>query len=219
MLSVTHEQRGQTCAHTQKKPHTRSHRHCQPLQCDAISEASGLSGSRTFISYLSSFHKTVGERVCFVCWLSPVDAPYVITPQAATMSTRHVSVRLCLYVRISSFPIQIDSRQRQQSLCFFFLPHFWKSVSYQAEQNSQLLNMYTSLWHVNNSQIKHFHPCPDRHTLTHQISCLDRCCSNQSPLCAISVIKEHVHTHSSPTVDMCLLDQMNYTMSVGAANI
>lgn len=59
-LSLTHEQRSQTCTHTQNShTHTLTQALSRHLQCGATSEASRLSGNRSFISRLSSPHKTV----------------------------------------------------------------------------------------------------------------------------------------------------------------
>lgn len=166
-----------------------------------------------FYLMLVIISRNCGWAQVFVCWLSPVVTLSVITPHVAMMSARLVCVCPFIFVCSDRFISYSDRFKAEFFFLFLILPFFWKSVPYQAEQNSQILNMYTepraaSLWHVNNSQIKHFQQRPDRHTLTYQISCLDHCRSNQSPLCVISMIKEHaathVHTHSSASIEICV---------------
>lgn len=70
--------------------------------------------------------------------------------------------------------------------------------------------------------IKRFQPRLDRHTLTHQISCLDQRRSNQSPLCIISMnTQAYTHAYTLIIINwaVCSLDQMNCMMHIDAANL
>lgn len=132
----------------------------------------------------------------------------------------HDVVRECLcYLQspLASFPVQTDSRQKWQSGFYIFspLPATFLKVSDLPNRAEQ-----PAIKHVRWAKsrkpltckqlsIKRFQPRLDRHTLTHQISCLDQRRSNQSPLCIISMIGEHTGLHTNHHQLSCVFIRPN----------
>lgn len=107
--------------YTNKEANTHSHtltralsRH---LQCGAGSEASGLSGNRTFISCFSSPHKTVGGVcVCVGCG-----------PKCYSSSCRHdkrmiLCVCPCIFVRAGRLISYSDKFEAEAAISVIFFP-------------------------------------------------------------------------------------------------
>lgn len=137
----------------------------------------------TFILCLSSPHNC--RRVCMCVCVG-------CGPNCHYSSCRHdepMILYVCpfiYYAQDSSFTIQ----GRGGNQLFIFSPCFFSACHSSESQNSPLLNTYTEHLTCKQPSIKHV-----QHTLTYQISCLDLCRSNQSPLCIISVLKKDAHTH------------------------
>lgn len=152
-----------------------------------------------------------GNKTCVsvsVHWPSPVVVPSLVTPPVILMTTWCCTWVSALFAITARFISCLDRFEAKVTIWDFSpLPATFLKVSDLPNRAEQ-----PAIKHVRWAEsrkpltckqlsIKRFQPRLDRLTLTHQISCLDQRRSNQSPLCIISMIREHtglhtrIHTH------------------------